>query len=122
VPAVAKAANLDPNINGTWGYCKKPLQALYHAQIRPTPELIEREFVRRDGYWWTQFWKGRDKGEYIEPHELTKHWQRAMTWRESPVANGKHPARAAPTLDANGQAVPAMWETIRQAREKRGAT
>lgn len=97
VPVMARAAELDLKVDGVWAQCQKALRALYHAEVRPTPDLIEREFVRRDGYWYTQFWKGRDKNEPPEPHDFPGNWKRAMTWRSKPslsVVNGQ--PRAAP--------------------------
>ena len=99
VPVMARAAELDLKVDGVWAQCQKALRALYHAEVRPTPDLIEREFVRRDGYWYTQFWKGRDKNEPPEPHDFPGNWKRAMTWRDKPplaLVNGKAQPRAAP--------------------------
>lgn len=100
---IAQACNYDLGVNGVWAQCKKPLQALYHAEVRPTPELIEREFIATDGYWRQDHWKGK-KGEYPEPHEFPNNWKRAMTWRDKPALAivGGNGNRSRGTPGANG--------------------
>lgn len=93
VPAVAAACEIDLAVDGAWARCRKVVMAVLHAETPPTPERIQAEFGARDGYWYTQFWKGRDKGEPPDPHDIPNNWQRAMTWRaKTPAAPRPFPA------------------------------
>lgn len=94
VPVVARACRIDLKVPGEWARCKKPLQALYHATVRPTPDLIALHYEMPAGYWYTRDFRGQ-KGETPEPHWIQNTWGKAVSATPTPP-NGNGHARAAP--------------------------
>lgn len=93
VPVVARACRIDLKVTGEWARCKKPLQALYHATVRPTPELLSQHYETPTGYWYTQDFRGK-KGETPEPHWIQNTWGKATG--NAPPVNGPPGGKAKP--------------------------
>lgn len=122
VPVVARVCRIDLAITGEWARCKKPLQALYHATIRPTPELLTAHYERPTGYWYAHDFRGK-QGDPPEPHWIQNTWGKA-TSAAPRVVNGNGHARAAPMSrsDRNRQILDeAMAEALGQSPPTGGA-
>lgn len=91
VPVMAEACCIDLAVEGAWARCQKQLRALYHATVRPTPDLLRREYIQPGGHWYTHDWRGL-KGQAPEPQHIAATWGAATTYRDK--SNGH--ARAAP--------------------------
>lgn len=121
VPVMARVCQIDLNITGGWARCKKVLQALYHATIRPTPELLERHYGQPDGYWFSRDWRGQ-KGDTPEPHFIQNTWGKATSLLSS-TANGKPALRPTSTVSraqTQADAMMSMLTTIRAEPEFSG--
>lgn len=106
VPVVARVCRIDLAITGEWARCKKPLQALYHATIRPTPELLAVHYERPTGYWYAHDFRGL-KGDPPEPHWIQNTWGKATSGAPR-VVNGNGP----PGRQYRGSAAAAMDEGL----------
>ena len=95
VPVVARVCRIDLQVPGEWARCKKPLQALYHATVRPTPDLLALHYEMPAGYWYTRDFRGQ-KGETPEPHWIQNTWGKAVSPAPRVVPSGNGHARAAP--------------------------
>lgn len=98
VPVVARVCRIDLKVTGEWARCKKPLQALYHATIRPTPDLLALHYETPAGYWYAHDFRGQ-KGETPEPHWIQNTWGKAVSAAPRVVQGGNGHARAAPAQE-----------------------
>lgn len=94
----------------------------------PEPWAIMAERFRPGGWWYTDTnatanFSGQ-QGRRPTPAGIWKAWKAWEIMQPGPrlAISGNGRNHSPPSVDANGQPVPAMWDTIRQMREKRGAT
>ena len=114
VPALAEVCQVDLRVPGEWARCKKPLQALYHATVRPTPALIRQHYGTAGGYWYASDFRGK-KGEAPEPHFVQNTWGKATSAAPRVVPASGTNARAAPSKSERTAA--AVDEYLRDLRQ-----